>query len=213
VTDPLHPSQPMKTTTAFVALFLFPLSLRAQRTPDSVTVFNNVRIFDGKSVQLSAPSNVLVRGNVIVKISAQPIPTDKRGDTKIIDGGGKTLMPGLIDNHVHLFMGASSQAQMLVLNAQPEQMHERAAKEAEAMLLRSFAAARDVGGPVFGLKKSIDGGKGIGPRIYPSGAMISQTSGHGDSRTPDEKSRRFFGKPSKGELLGVNSSPMAATRC
>jgi imidazolonepropionase-like amidohydrolase len=57
---------------------------------------------------------------------------------------------------------------------------------------------------VFDLKKSIDGGKSSGPRIYPSGAMVSQTSGHGDSRTPDEKSRRFFGKPSRGELLGVN---------
>lgn len=176
----------------------------AQSPSDVVTIFNNIRIFDGKSASLSAPSNVLVRGKVIEKISAQPIPTDKRADTKIINGGGRTLMPGLIDNHVHIFMGASSQAQMLALNAKPEEMHERAAKEAELMLLRGFTSARDVGGPVFDLKKSIDQNKGIGPRIYPSGAMISQTSGHGDSRTPDEKSRRFFGKPSKGELLGAN---------
>src|SRR5262249_17358220 len=64
-----------------------------------VTLFSNVRIFDGKSDKLSAPSNVLVRGNKLEKISAQPIPTDRRADTVIIDGGGRTLMPGLIDMH------------------------------------------------------------------------------------------------------------------
>src|SRR5215472_10900944 len=65
----------------------------------SVTLFSNVRIFDGKSDKLSAPSNVLVRGNVIEKISTTPLPTDRRADTILIDGGGRTLMPGLIDAH------------------------------------------------------------------------------------------------------------------
>lgn len=54
------------------------------------------------------------------------------------------------------------------------------------------------------MKKSIDGAKTQGPRIYPSGAMISQTSGHGDSRLPSEKSRRFGGTTSRGELLEAN---------
>jgi imidazolonepropionase-like amidohydrolase len=193
----------MKLPLSLTFLLLTSLA-SAQTPPPSTTLFTNVRIFDGKSDALSAPMNVLIRGNTIAKITPDPIPTDKRGDTKIIDGTGKTLMPGLIDNHVHLFMGASSQAQMLALNAKPEEMHARAAKEAEAMLMRGFTAVRDVGGPVFDLKKNIDAGKSSGPRIYPSGAMVSQTSGHGDSRTPDEKSRRFFGKPSRGELLGVN---------
>ncbi|MCE9610304.1 MAG: amidohydrolase family protein [Chthoniobacter sp.] len=180
------------------------VSLRAQTPPPPTVLFQNVRIFDGKSAALSEPSNVLVRGNVIEKISAQPIPTDNRGYTLIVNGAGKTLMPGLIDNHVHIFMGASSQMEMLNPNATFERLEARATKEAELMLLRGFTAARDMGGPVFGLKKNIDQGNAVGPRIYPSGAMVSQTSGHGDSRTPDEKSRRFFGKPSKGELLGVN---------
>src|SRR5215831_2767195 len=69
-----------------------------------VTVFSNVRIFDGKSGKLSAPSNVLVRGNIIEKISDKPIPTDRRADTTLIDGGGRTLMPGLIDNHWHAML-------------------------------------------------------------------------------------------------------------
>src|SRR5215813_13012192 len=71
-----------------------------------VTVFSNVRIFDGKSGKLSAPSYVLVRGNVIEKISTTPLPTDRRADTVLIDGGGRTLMPGLIDMHWHtMFVG------------------------------------------------------------------------------------------------------------
>lgn len=71
------------------------------------------------------------------------------------------------------------------------------------MLPRGFTSVRDLGGPVFELSTAIDQGKAEGPRIYPSGAMISQTSGHGESRLPDEKSRRFFGTVSRGELLGA----------
>jgi len=70
------------------------------------------------------------------------------------------------------------------------------------MLLRGFTAARDMGGPVFGIKRAIDQGKAIGPRIYPSGAMISQTSGHGDFRRPQDRSRRFGGEMTRGELMG-----------
>jgi imidazolonepropionase-like amidohydrolase len=97
-------------------------------------------------------------------------------------------MPGLIDNHVHIFMSASSQADMMDPKATFETLEAKAANEARLMLLRGFTSARDVGGPVFGIKKSIDQGNTIGPRIYPSGAMISQTSGHGDFRMPDDES-------------------------
>src|SRR5437868_15103148 len=77
-------------------------AVRAQGSPQTsgaVTLFENVRIFDGKSATLSAPSNVLVRGNTIETISTQPIAVDRRADTRIINGGGRTLMPGLIDAH------------------------------------------------------------------------------------------------------------------
>ena len=71
------------------------------------------------------------------------------------------------------------------------------------MLLRGFTAVRDVGGPVFGVKRLIDEGTNIGPRIYPSGAMISQTSGHGDFRLSGDRSRRFGGQMTAGELMGI----------
>ena len=77
----------------------------AQQTPPAdgeATLFQNVRIFDGKGSTLSTPSNVLVRGNKIERISASPIAPD--AGTREIDGGGRTLMPGLIDVHWHAML-------------------------------------------------------------------------------------------------------------
>jgi imidazolonepropionase-like amidohydrolase len=166
-------------------------------------IIENVRIFNGTSDRLSAPSNVLVVGNVITSISTQPIAAPAGATVVRIPGGGRTLIPGLIDNHVHIFMSASSQAEMMDPKATFASLEAKAAEEARLMLLRGFTSARDVGGPVFGIKRAIDQGKNIGPRIYPSGAMISQTSGHGDFRMPEDRSRRFGGQMTAGELMGI----------
>ena len=72
--------------------------------PPALTVFENVRIFDGKSEALSGSMNVLVRGNTIEKISKDPIPIDGNPSAKVIAGGGRTLMPGLIDAHWHAML-------------------------------------------------------------------------------------------------------------
>lgn len=171
-----------------------------QTTPSPPdTLFKNVRVFDGTRAALSAPTNVLVRGNKIVSIGA---PSQSASATTI-EGGGRTLMPGLIDNHVHLFMTGSSQGEMMDAKATFEGLEAKAAEEARQMLMRGFTAVRDMGGPVFGIKKAIDRGEIPGPRIYPSGAMISQTSGHGDFRLPSDRSRRFGGQITKGELMGI----------
>jgi imidazolonepropionase-like amidohydrolase len=118
-----------------------------------------------------------------------------------IQGGGRTLMPGLIDNHVHVNLSANTQAEALDPKVTLEMINAKGSAEATQVLMRGFTSVRDMGGPVFDLKRSIDAGKAPGPRIYPSGAMISQTSGHGDFRLPNEKSRRFGGTSSRGELL------------
>src|SRR5215470_18139195 len=78
--------------------------LHAQTASSPATLFQNVRVFDGKAGQLSGPSYVLVRGNQIERISSTPIATDRRADTVLIDGGGRTLMPGLIDAHWHAML-------------------------------------------------------------------------------------------------------------
>ena len=76
----------------------------SQQVDAAVTLFNNVKVFDGKSTSLSEPTNVLVRGNVIERISRAPIAVDRSATTRIIDGGGRTLMPGLIDVHWHAML-------------------------------------------------------------------------------------------------------------
>ncbi len=156
----------------------------APTPPPHVTLFQNVRVFDGKSDQLTAPMNVLVRGNLIEKISAQPIPTDRRADTVIINGAGRTLMPGLIDAHTHIMF--SDLPMIAVLTSDIGFVNVAAAKAAEDTLLRGFTSIRDLGGPVFGLKQGIDAGLARGPRIWPSGAFISQSGGHGDFRLPTD---------------------------
>jgi imidazolonepropionase-like amidohydrolase len=180
----------------------FVLSSYLSIAQSSWILINNVQIFNGKDEKTTL-GNVLIADNLITKISTGPIMTNKSGNTKIIDGKGKFLMPGLIDNHMHLIMCAASQAELMDPNTTIESIEAKATYEAKALLLRGYTSIRDVGGPVFNIKRAIDNGKIEGPRIYPSGAMISQTSGHGDFRLPEEKSRRFGGKTSAGELLGV----------
>jgi imidazolonepropionase-like amidohydrolase len=168
--------------------------------PPAETLFRNVRVFDGSGSALSAPTDVLVRGNIIAAIG----PAAKSAAAVVIDGKGRTLMPGLIDAHVHIPLSVVGQTEIADPTLTAAVVEARGAKEAEAMLMRGFTSARDMGGPVIPIKIGIDKGKYIGPRIWASGAMISQTSGHGDSRMPQERSRHFFGKVSRGEELGVN---------
>ncbi|MEE3099936.1 MAG: amidohydrolase family protein [Pseudomonadota bacterium] len=148
-------------------------------------MFSDVRIFDGTSDALSPPSHVLVRGATIAEISQAPIAAP--AGAQVIDGQGGTLMPGLIDAHAHLIMGAIPMGVLMTGSQNYIQM--RAARAAEEFLMRGFTTARDLAGPTFGLKQAIDEGYAVGPRIYPSGAMISQTSGHGDFRMISELPR------------------------
>lgn len=177
---------------------VFAASLSAQEAPAEI-LFNNVRVFDGTSEILSPATNVLVRGNVIAEIGADAVPT--RADAVVIEGRGRTLMPGLIDNHVHMMFNSLSPAQMSDPDMGLEKVMQLSAGQARAMLLRGFTAVRDVGGPSFELKRLIDSGKVMGPRIWPSGPMISQTSGHADLRGPNEPSRRFTGKVPRAEQV------------
>jgi len=162
-------------------------------------LFRNVRVFDGTGTTLSAPTNVLVRGNRIVAIGTSA----DAGNARVIDGRGRTLMPGLIDVHVHMTFGAMTMPQLMAPDLTPARADSVAAQGAEAMLLRGFTSVRDMGGPIWTLKAGIDAGKFRGPRIWPSGATISQTAGHGDMRLPNEPSRRFTGQVSRAEKMGA----------
>ena len=172
---------------ALVVLIIFCniLGPNAQADDASTSVlFENVRIFNGTDDRLSSPSNVLVVGNVIKTISTTPIAASPASTVTRIQGGGRTLMPGLIDNHTHIMF--ATVPQMVLLTADIGFVNVAAVKAANDMLLRGFTSIRDVGGPSFGLKRGIDAGLVPGPRIWPSGAFISQTGGHGDFRLPTE---------------------------
>lgn len=111
----------------------------------TATLFTNVRIFDGTHGRLSAPSNVLVQGNTIARISAGAI--DAPGARRI-DGRGRTLMPGLIDMHWHsMFAGIPIQT---LMTADTGYINIVAGAESRKTLLRGFTTVRDVGGAVWG---------------------------------------------------------------
>lgn len=171
----------------------------AQQAAGPTTLFNNVRVFDGKSPSLSKPTNVLVRGKLIERISEAPIAVDRMATTTIIDGGGRTLMPGLIDNHWHAMLIRVTPAQSM---GDVGYNNLLAAAEATDTLMRGFTSVRDVGGPAFGLKTAIDEGLVKGPRIYPSGAMITVTSGHGDFRQLTDLPRTIGGMLHRMEQVG-----------
>lgn len=145
--------------------------------PASAVLFRGVRVFDGTSERLTAETSVLVVGNKISRIGGDiAAPTN----ATVIDGRGRTLMPGLIDNHWHTMFANVPQAKLLT--ADVGFINIAAGKGSRETLLRGFTSVRDVGGAVFGVKRAIDEGLIEGPRIYPSGATLTQTSGHGDFR-------------------------------
>lgn len=161
-------------------------------------LFYNLRLFDGSSGAL--------RENVALRVEEGRIQALLAGDAEpqgaeVIDCGGRVLMPGLIDAHWHSTLVAITQT--AAMTADPGYVHLVAAREAERTLMRGVTSVRDAGGPSFALKRAIDEGVVTGPRIFPAGAMISQTSGHGDFRMRYEVPRGTTTPLSEPERQGV----------
>ena len=136
---------------------------RAQDAAPAGVIFENVRIFNGAGDRLSGPSNVLTAGGVIRAISSAAIADPPGVAVTRIQGGGRTLMPGLIDNHWHTMLAAASMPQ--VIEGDLGYLTLLASAEAEATLMCGFTTVRDLGGPSFALKRAIDEGRLAGPRI------------------------------------------------
>ncbi len=171
----------------------------AQKT-DKPVLLRNINIFDGLNTKLITGQSVLVEGKFIKALVASG---EKVADADPIDCGGRTLMPGMIDAHWHSILAGISQ--MAAITADIPYVHLVAAQEAERTVLRGFTTVRDVGGPSFALKRAIDEGGVTGPRIYPSGAMISQTSGHGDFRMRTDLPRTPQSGLSVAEQAGISA--------
>lgn len=177
-----------------------PAAAPAAPAVESGVLFTNVRVFTGAAA-LSPSSNVLVVGNRIRAVSTGPVAAEGVGELTRIDGGGRTLMPGLIDAHWHTMLVRPTPVQLMTGDL--GYMTLQAGAEATATLMRGFTTVRDMGGPSFGLKQAIDAGLLSGPRIYPSGAVITITGGHGDFRPLSELPRTGSGESHMEQIGGA----------
>jgi len=142
-------------------------------------LIENVRIFNGVDPELTA-GNVLVEDGVIARVSEDAIEASEH--MTILDGGNRVLSPGFIDLHVHL----SGHTPSSLRGASQEVAGAIANDVARHYLDSGFTSIRDAGGTHPSFAKAIDAGVVYGPRIFPSGAVISQTAGHGDWRYPSQ---------------------------
>lgn len=152
-----------------------------QRSQPETTIvpvlIRNVSVWDGRADKATAKQNVLIEGEMITRIDSSAI--DVADSAKVIDGGGRLLMPGIIDAHAHLALPLRPAE---LYKEDPSYVTALSAKAAREMLMRGWTTMRDIGGPSQGLARAIDEGLLKGPRIYTSAMIISQTSGHGDHR-------------------------------
>ena len=151
----------------------------------SLTLFKNVHVLDVRAGRLLEDHQVLVEGDTIRELSGRPITTSA---AQVIDGGGRTLMPGLIDCHVHVTFSATNLA--LLAQTPNTTLALRALPILRGMLRRGFTTVRDAGGADWALKQAIEDGMDgtvIGPRLFVSGPALSPTGGHGDFRPRSDR--------------------------
>ncbi|MES2414196.1 MAG: amidohydrolase family protein [Pseudomonadota bacterium] len=184
-------------TASTVAVSAIPGFAAVPPAPTAILI-RNVRLFDGIG-NGTRNASLLIIGEKIAEISAGPIQPPP--GAQIIDGAGRVLMPGMTDAHWHMVFAPNTLANMTA--ADTGLMYAYAVAEAERTLMRGFTTVRDVGGPTFGLKQAIDAGGIPGPRVYPSGALISQTAGHGDFAPPYDDPRTLGGAVSRYEQIGA----------
>jgi len=185
---------------AMLAPFALPSLANAQDLKEGPrpVLLTNLRLFDGSGNAVREGVQVLVKGKHIAEVL--PASTAVEG-AQVLDCQGKLLMPGLIDVHWHTMLAGISQ--LAAVSADLGYLYLVAAKEAQRTLMRGFTSVRDPGGPAFALKRAIDEGIVDGPRIFPSGAMISQTSGHGDFRLRSDLPRAANAPLSLVESAGI----------
>ena len=161
------------------------------------TLFRNFRLFDGLSDSLAEGLEVLVEGGRIKEVSDRPIAA---ASARVIDAGGRTLMPGLIDAHIHAY---GVDADLGRLDRLPRSLQAlRAAERLKDSLKRGFTTVRDAGGADWGLAIAIETGLIAGPRLFYPGRALSPTGGHGDMR-PNVFLEQFCGCCAPTQAISV----------
>jgi imidazolonepropionase-like amidohydrolase len=166
-----------------VLLVLFAALPSIAQEQHSRTLFTNVHVFDGVNAERIENANVLVVGNRIAEISTKPLAA---ANARVIDGDGRTLMPGLIEMHTHLMFRFGIETMRSEFDAQAS--GAAAMESLQLYIQMGYTTLRDVGGNSLGIAHNIKAGRLRGPRIYSSGGAISPISGHNDlamfSETP-----------------------------
>ncbi|MDR2106501.1 MAG: amidohydrolase family protein [Coriobacteriales bacterium] len=139
-------------------------------------LIKNTRVFDGFDPKLTEHASIVIDGSHVREITQEAV--NEENFEKVIDAENRVAIPGLIDAHVHLHFAGSFGEEL-----REDEIVVHSTRFAKEVLLRGFTTVRDAFGAVYGLKAGIDKHVVDGPRIFPSYAAISQTSGHGDMRS------------------------------
>jgi imidazolonepropionase-like amidohydrolase len=148
----------------------------------TTTAFINANVFDGVTPHLLADRCVVVEDGLIREISEDK---DASAADRVIDAAGRTLMPGLIDLHVHIWFAELDVTRVAALPT--EYLALFAANTLQSSLDRGFTTLRDAGGTDGGYALAIERGLIKSPRFYHTGRVISQTGGHGEFRASFEQ--------------------------
>lgn len=146
----------------------------------TATLFANAALFDGVAAELRPGCEVLIADGVIQQVSDRGVK--RPADCEVIDIGGRTLMPGLIDAHVHIW--ATDLNILKIITRRTEYLAAFAYRSLAGMLDRGFTTVRDAGGTDLGYVQALADGLAPGPRLLHAGKVLTQTGGHGDFRDP-----------------------------
>src|SRR5260221_2977748 len=142
-------------------------------------LFRSCNLLARASGELRHDVDILVEGDRFKEVSERPL---KSAGATVIEVGGRTVMPGLIDAHIHVYL---SEVNLQLLAAIPlTLMAGRAATLMRAMLDRGFTTVRDTGGADWGIREAVKTGHLVGPRLFIAGQGLTQTGGHGDFPPP-----------------------------
>lgn len=152
----------------------------------TTTLFTNAAVLDPVTGTRTPDQAVLIVDHRIRETGPTTEVHTATSD-RIIDAGGQTLLPGLIDGHVHTYFQSLNLP--LMQSWLPSYLIPKAVRSLQDMLQRGFTTVRDTGGADFALAQAVDDGIIAGPRLIYGGAALSQTGGHGDGRQPGDVSR------------------------
>jgi imidazolonepropionase-like amidohydrolase len=173
----------------------------------TTTIFKNARIFDGLHEECPENQQILIEGGMIREISDKALTID---DARVIDVGGRLLMPGLIDAHVHAY-ASDVNVQKVDLAGEPYRT-AHAVRMLGNALDCGFTTVRDIGGGDYGLWRAIEDRLIRAPRFLYAGKILSMTGGHGDFRQMNE-SRHSHGYCSCGSFNTLSAVADGVDEC